>query len=111
MIGYADKDLKAVILNTIKKLKVKNYEYDTKNYKRLRGQWLIKCTVSIKRYYDKEPNINCGAESTITRIKYSLEGLNSRRKETKYKFEEELIDIMQFEEQREKNTLKMRREI
>lgn len=50
-------------------------------------------------------------ESTITRIKYSLEGLNSRRKETKYKFEEELIDIMQFEEQREKNTLKMRREI
>lgn len=111
MIGYADKDLKAVIINTFKKLKVKNYEYDTKNYKRLRGQWLIKCTVSIKRYYDKERNINCGVESTITRIKYSLEGLNSRRKETKYKFEEELIDIMQFEEQREKNTLKMRREI
>lgn len=38
MIGYADKDLKAVIINTFKKLKVKNYEYDTKNYKRLRGQ-------------------------------------------------------------------------
>lgn len=45
-------------------------------------------------------------ESTITRIKYSLEGLNSRRKETKYKFEEELIDIMQFEEQREKKYIK-----